>query len=358
MKDYAHGGDIYTAGERYDKVYDFSANINPLGMPKKAEAAAACAVSSCEHYPDPLCRRLTEKISAAEKVSANQVVCGNGAADLIFRLALALRPKKAMVCSPTFSEYAQSLKSSGSRVVYHTLQEERDFRLTEDILLQIEAEEGLELLFLCNPNNPVGDLTERSLMERILCLCRERGITVVVDECFMELTGRADAFSLTGKLNRYENLLILKAFTKTYAMAGLRLGYLLSANEELLDRVFAFGQPWSVSTPAQEAGIAALCEEGYLDKSLALIREEKIRLCRALTAKGCRVFSPEANYIFFFCENGEGFRRAMAEQGILIRSCSNYRGLSGNYLRIAVRTPEENDYFIQRMEELDLWQKQ
>ena len=358
MKHYTHGGDIYTAGERYEKVYDFSANINPLGMPKEAETAAARSLSSCEHYPDPLCRRLTEKISAVEKVKSNQVVCGNGAADLIFRLALALRPGKSMVCAPTFSEYEQGLKSSGSQVVYHILREEEGFHLTEDILLQIEAEDGLDLLFLCNPNNPVGDLTDRTLMERILSVCRDKDIIVVVDECFMDLTGKAEAFSLTGKLSQYENLMILKAFTKSYAMAGLRLGYLLSANEELLDKVFAFGQPWSVSTPAQEAGRAALCTEGYLKKALILISREKKRLCQALRGKGFRVFPPEANYIFFFCEKGEQFRTAMAEKGILIRSCGNYPGLSENFLRIAVRTPEENDYFIQMMEELDLWQKQ
>lgn len=352
MKQYTHGGNVYALKDKHKRIYDFSANINPLGVPESVVKAASKSLENCFHYPDPMCGELVEKIASYEGVKKEYIVCGNGAADLIFRMALTVKPKVTMVNAPTFSEYESAATMAESKVIYNLLKEENDFKTDEIIIEKIEEAEGLELLFLCNPNNPVGDLTHRKLLLKILDICKEKNIYVAVDECFIGFTEKEDEYSLKSFLGQYENLIIIKAFTKNFAMAGLRLGYIMSSNIGLLDKIFSCGQPWSVSTPAQAGGIAALDEREYFKRALKLIKPERKRLVDALKRKGCKVFEPSANYIFFKCKDGETFRKAMEEKGVLIRSCGNYHGLDEDYLRIAVRTHEENSYFIDAMEEL------
>ncbi|MEG2989662.1 MAG: aminotransferase class I/II-fold pyridoxal phosphate-dependent enzyme, partial [Oscillospiraceae bacterium] len=188
-------------------------------------------------------------------VATEQVLCGNGAADLIFRLAYGLRPQRALITAPTFSEYRQALEAVNCKVLSHRLLAENDFALTEGILNDITEE--LDICFLCTPNNPTGRVIEAALMERILARCAENQVLLVVDECFLELTAESNE-GLAGRLDRYPNLVLLRAFTKSYAMPGLRLGYCLTANAELLEKLARCGQPWSVSGPAQAAGLAAL----------------------------------------------------------------------------------------------------
>ena len=155
MKAYTHGGDILTAKMGFQgEIVDFSANLNPLGMPESVRRAAAAAVKGAVHYPDPLCRVLTEGIARRDGVEREWVLCGNGAADLIFRLAFALRPKRALVTAPTFSEYQEAMEAAGSEVVYHRLTPDNDFNLTDAVLEDLDGR--LEMAFFCTPNNPTG----------------------------------------------------------------------------------------------------------------------------------------------------------------------------------------------------------
>ena len=256
MKESTHGGDLVAARAVWGgEVLDFSANLNPLGMPESVRQAAVGAVKEAVHYPDPLCRALSAAIARRDDVAPEQVLCGNGAADLVFRLAFSERPRRALVTAPTFSEYEEAVSAAGCRVVRHVLDPERDFDLTEAVLDDLEP--GLDLAFFCTPNNPTGRVIRRELMEAILEKCRAAGIRLVVDECFLALSDGGEEASLAGYLEQYPNLLLLRAFTKSYAMPGLRLGYCLSADTALLDRLSRCAQPWSVSGPAQAAGLAA-----------------------------------------------------------------------------------------------------
>ena len=170
MKAYTHGGDILTAQTGFQgEIVDFSANLNPLGMPESVRRAAAAAVKGAVHYPDPLCRMLTEGIARRDGVKREWVLCGNGAADLIFRLAFAQRPKRALVTAPTFSEYQEAMEAAGSEVVYHRLTPDNDFNLTDAVLEDLDGR--LEMAFFCTPNNPTGQPIARGLMERILERC-------------------------------------------------------------------------------------------------------------------------------------------------------------------------------------------
>lgn len=336
-----HGGDVYSR----EVKLDFSANLNPLGIPEAVRAAAAGA--DFTHYPDTRCMALVHALSAYEGVPAENIVCGNGAADVIYRIVGALRPKRALLCAPTFSEYEKALVERDCAVSYHILREEDGFALSENILPEISA--GVDMLFLCSPNNPVGNVIEPRLLERIIGKCRECGVIIVVDECFLDFT--ANGFSAKNCL--FPNVIVIKAFTKICAMAGLRLGYALFGDERCAHSVRECGQPWSVSAPAQAAGVAAarvLSETDFLARTRALIAEERDFLEGELARLGFEVFPSSANFLLF--KGAENLAAALLERGIAIRSCRDYRGLDEHFFRIAVRTHEENERLTKALSDI------
>lgn len=345
-----HGGDIYD----YDRpLLDFSANINPFGMPEEVAMAAREAVADCHRYPDPQCRELRRAIGQMESVPPGWVFCGNGAADVIFRLILACRPKRAMVTAPTFSEYEKALETSDCQVNHWILFPEHDFLVKEDILDAIQP--GLDMLFLCSPNNPTGMIVPPDRMKRILSRCTKTNTRLVVDECFLSLS---DGVPLTRELENHPNLILLRAFTKSYAIPGLRLGYGLSSDEALLRRCGECGQPWGVSSVAQAAGIAACACPDWPKQTRDFLRQERPRLKSGLEALGLRVWQGQANFLLFQAKNDIYLKNRMLEKGILIRSCANYIGLGPDYYRVAVRKSQENDILLQVLKEVLPWQKQ
>ncbi len=347
-----HGGDRLGAalesGKAQEELLDFSANINPMGMPSGIRKAF---LESCEeilHYPDPLCRRLREALAKEERTASDKVLCGNGGADLIYRLVFALKPGEALVTAPCFAEYEEALKQAGSRIRYFRLP--ADMELGEDFTDAVT--EGLDLIFLCNPNNPTGLLTRRELLVSVLKKAGDCGARVCVDECFLDFVRERDGYSLTGMLDRYPNLIILKSFTKLYAIPGLRLGYVLCADRELLARMEKAGQPWPVSGPAQEAGLAALKEIGFREQTLELVDRERGFLKKGLEEMGCFVYEGRANFLCFRVQGEEALYEKLLSSGILIRRCGNYRGLSTDTYRAAVRSHEENIKFLKAMRQI------
>lgn len=335
-----HGGDIYDGGI----ALDFSANVSPLGTPRSVTDAIERALPELYRYPDPYCRTLVQTISEYEGVPKNFVLCGNGASELIYAYCEAVRPKRAMELAPTFSEYSLALRRTGCEVVRFALKQEENFDLRENFL-PILAREELDALFLCNPNNPTGRLIADDLLEEILRICREKNIALFVDECFLSLSdGGVD---LTPSLSDFLQLFILKAFTKSFGMAGLRLGYGLSADEALLRKMSAAVPPWNVSTLAQAAGVAALGDAEFLERNRAVIRAERPRLEERLRELGFWVCPSQANYILFRGEAGLADR--LRERGAAIRDCANFEGLGPGWYRAAVRLREENDALLDAM---------
>ena len=350
LKESTHGGDLVSARVLWaGEVLDFSANLNPLGMPEGVRRAAAEGVEEAVHYPDPLCRALSAAIARRDGVAPGQVLCGNGAADLVFRLAFSEGPRRALVTAPTFSEYEAAVSAAGCTVVRHILDRARNFDLTGAVLDELTPE--LDLAFCCTPNNPTGRVIDRGLLEAILEKSRAAGVRLVVDECFLALSDGGEAAGLAGYLEPYPNLLLLRAFTKSYAMPGLRLGYCLSADGALLDRLSRCAQPWSVSAPAQAAGLAAAAEPSHPRLARALIARERSRLMRALEGLGLEVIPSAANYLLFRAPGITDLRERLLRRGVLIRSCADYPGLGEDDYRIAVRLQEENEQLIRAMKE-------
>lgn len=344
-----HGGDWAGYEAEYgEKPLDFSSNISPLGLPTGVRTALEGVLEEADRYPDPLCRGLRGAVAKAEGADPAWCLCGSGAADLIYRAVLAKRPLRALVTAPTFAEYEAALELAGCRVDHSVLKEENGFLLGEDFLRAITPD--MDMVFLCEPNNPTGRTTPRTLLARVLERCRAAGALLVVDECFGDFLADPAAHTMKGWLADHENLLILKAFTKLYAMAGVRLGYCLSSDADLLENMRRAGPPWAVSSLAQAAGTAALKETEYAERVRALVRAERPRLAGELDRLGFRVIPGEANYLLFFSPTPlvEPLRR----RGILLRDCGNYQGLGGGWYRTAVRTRAENRRLIAALEEI------
>lgn len=344
-----HGGDWagYRARFGHDAL-DFSANVSPLGLPQGVADAIVAALPTADRYPDPLCRELCTALSRAEQLPEPWILCGNGAADLIYRLAWALKPRRALLPAPTFAEYAAALESVGCEVKRKTLHEADDFAVTEAFVQAVN--QSIDLVFLCQPNNPTGQITPPELVQRLVRRCADCGAVLVVDECFLDFLQQRDALTAKPLLQAAPNLVILKAFTKLYAMAGVRLGYALCANTALLAKMQAAGQPWGVSSLAQAAGAAALRETAYADAVRALIADQRPRLAAGLRALGLQVIEGSANYLLFRAPETLG--AALQQRGVCLRSCGNYPGLSAGWYRTAVRTAPENEQLLQTMREV------
>ncbi len=344
-----HGGDTEGYRLEYGRApLDFSANCNPLGVPESVPAAVLEAAQTADAYPDPLCRRLGAALAEKLNLAPGHILFGNGAADLIFRLALSEKPRKALVTAPTFAEYELSLQTAGCLTTRHPLLKTKDFAVTETILDRISPE--IDMAFICNPNNPTGRTVDPSIMLRILKACKQNDTLLIVDECFNAFLDSPEGHSLKKYLPDFKNLVILDAFTKLYGMAGIRLGYCLSSNKKLLTRMKNAGQPWAVSSLAQAAGLAALGETDYVARARQLIADERAYLLKALDLPGLEVFGGEANFLFFRAEIPDLASR-LRQRGILIRDCGNYYGLSAGYYRIAVRTHEENETFAEALKQ-------
>ncbi len=341
MNKHIHGGNIYT----YRDCLDFSANCNPLGTPESIKEAVRGSLEHLGDYPQVGYAPLKEALGKYEDMDPEHIICGNGAAELIFSLCQAVRPKRALIPIPTFAEYEQALASVGCEVEHVLLREEDTFQMQESFIDWLHRD--LDMVFLCNPNNPTGILADREFLFRVLRNCRELGILLVVDECFLDFIKEPGKYSLKAQLPRYHNLFILKAFTKRYAMAGVRLGYGLSENRELLEKMAQVTQPWNISVMAQAAGIAALKECSYVEQGRKLVFEEAVYLKEGLKELGFRVYPSEANYIFF--RGKPGLFEKGIQNGVILRDCSNYPGLSDGYYRIAVRTRAENEKLLEAL---------
>lgn len=339
---YTHGGDIFSlAGE----VLDFSINLNPVGMPPCALEAAQRSLAQPACYPDPFSRELTEAIARRDGISKQNILCGNGASDLLDRLVRALRPRRALITAPTFLEYEKFLKLTNCKVNFHYKIEKENFCLRDNILSEITRE--MDLVILCDPNNPTGRLIDLPLLQAILSHCRKVGALLVVDQCFLDLTS-VQPGRLVDEL-KGGGLLLLRALTKSYAMAGLRVGYCLSGDLPLLERMAQLGQPWPVSTPAQAAAAAALNEApDWPQRSLDLIVQQRQHIAEALNAFGAKVFPSDANFLLLRWRD-DTLKEKLLNHGILIRQCGDFRGLGPDYFRIAVRTVPENDRLIQAL---------
>lgn len=337
-----HGGNIY--GNEIE--YDFSVNLNPLGPPESVRDALAAALNHVEEYPDPEYRELRRGLANYWQLAEEQLVPGNGASELIPGIIRTLSPKNCMVTAPCYSGYETALNTAAPSCRIHRipLRAEDDFTLPENICQEI-ARVKPNLLILTNPNNPNGKRISANRLREIVDACRPAGTVLLVDECFLALSD-GDEDSLIHCI-RSEALpaVVLRAFTKTFAIPGVRLGYAV-CSAPMAERIRRELPEWNLSVFAQYAGTAALeaaagGTSGYLAASVEMVAREREYLMAELESLGFRVFPSDANYILFQSRDRE-LHQKLLDKGILIRDCRDYHGLTAGFYRTAVRTHQEN----------------
>lgn len=342
--EYIHGGDIYT----YEGMTDFSVNINPFGPSGQVLEAVRTEAAHIGAYPDSRCRKLRSALSERYGISEENFIFGNGAAELIFSAVFAGRPRRAVLTAPSFAEYAMALEAAGCEVVYHYVGEEESFRLTERYMEELT--EDVDMIFLCSPDNPSGQVIDLPLLDRIIGRCGELGIRAVIDQCFCEFLEWSYSILPVEAVLDKPWVLLLRAFTKMHAMPGLRLGYGICSDRAFLEKMELVTQPWNVSVPAQAAGLAALSETERVQRTRAYVARERRRIEKELEHMGITYYPSAVNYILLYSRYD--LSALLKEHNILIRDCSNYEGLRKGYYRIAVKMRKENDMLLKALREI------
>jgi threonine-phosphate decarboxylase len=338
----AHGDLVSRSlGVRVGELLDFSQNINPLGAPKDAlEAARRALYEDSSRYPDLEYTGLREALAAYLGVGAELVVPTNGGAEALFLAARAAGTGgKALVLEPTFSEYAAAAAASGKEPVRRVARREEDFEWDSTPLRDLE---GVSVVFLCNPNNPTGDLLDRGAVLEVAARVVEAGAVLVVDEAFADFVPE---ISVTDMVDR--GLWVARSFTKFFAIPGLRLGCLVCDDA---GRVQTLQPSWPVNSVAAAAGIAAAEDKGFAEASrveVARLREDLFGALDALP--GLQPFPGAAN--FLLVRGPHGFPERLARRAVLVRGCGPFYGLGPEFFRVAVRSAEENGRLVAAIRE-------
>lgn len=341
-----HGGNLRRAQEIYglDSFIDLSANINPFGPPSGVWAALQEGMKDIVNYPDPECQALKKTLSRYLGLPAEMIMVGNGAGELIFTIVQALKPKKVAIPIPTFSEYERAAHSVGAEVSYIPLGAEgwaKYNRIDEVDQMWREYLEGCDLLFLCSPHNPTGSVLEKRTFEQILTITKESGCRILFDESFLDFLPDESRKSTRAYLGANEHLIVLYSLTKFYSLPGLRLGTVF-AHQPLLTLCEQFRDPWSVNVLAQRAGITALQDLRYPDEVREKLRESRSYFYREFELCGfsdLRLWPTSVNFALIELLNhssGELIQH-LGRLGILVRNCASFSGLSGEFIRVAIK---------------------
>jgi threonine-phosphate decarboxylase len=358
VKPCVHGAEVLSAAEqsglRAEDILDFSSSVNPLGPSKRALDAALGAFVQVSAYPDSNSNTLRRVIAGHFGTRMENVIVGNGSTELMYLFSEVFvgMGDKVVMPAPTFGEYESAVCRTGERPVFVKLN--RDFGIDYESL---KGElRGAKVVFLCNPNNPTSIVIPRMILTDIVEEALAQDALVFLDEDFLEFVENEEKHSLTGNIARYPNLFVLRSFTKIYGLTGLRVGYGVG-NEEIVNILLRAKIPWNVNCVAQAAAVAALEDEEHLRVTLELIKREKMWLASELSAfRGFRFSMPDANF-FFIDVRDSGFtalklKDEMLRHGFLIRDCSSFRGLDEFFIRVAIKTHEENARLVEAFKQV------
>ena len=343
----AHGG-IFSSGiENNSSLLDFSSNVNPLGFPSKVRDVFK-NLSDISVYPDPDSNELRTHLQKYTGIPKNQIVVGNGATEIIYNYCNAfLRKQEVLIPIPTFGEYESAAKLNGAKLnFFKTMNLNKNLSEFQDMISKKSC------VFLCNPNNPTGVLIKRKNMLKILESAHDKSVMVFLDECFIELVPTGNE-SIISYLKEFDNLFILRSLTKSFGLAGLRIGYGLG-NKKIIKILQKIKIPWNVSWIAQKSSIKALSDKLHLSKTLNLIRNESKFLSDSISKiTGFTCYDSDTNFILIKSKiKSNQIQDKLLKKNILIRDCSTFRGLDNNFIRIAVRTHKENLKLVEALRAL------
>lgn len=339
-----HGGRLLEFSKSGKKYIDFSASINPYGIDPNLKDILKESIDILVHYPNQDYSEIKALISRKHDVSEESIYLGNGANSILFRL-FSIFDKELNICIPTpsFETYRLAAESVSANIVYYDM---NGFKITNEIFDILS--DNIDVLVLTNPNNPTGYLIEEELLQRLLEYCKAENIFVLLDECFLEFVLDGEKYSQISNLSKYTNLAILRSLTKLYAFPGLRFGYLLTENKKIIENLKKLTPSWDINTLALEAAKFSLTQD--MSQVVLKIQKEKSILLNNLKSVGIEVFDSKAN--FLLCRYKKNLSNALLNQGVIVRDCSDYRGMDDTYFRVAVRTNSDNMILFENIKEL------
>ena len=382
-----HGGNIYKIfrEKNIKEILDYSSNINPYGIPESLKKRITENLEILERYPDPDYVELREKLAYLNKVDISNIILGNGATEIIFLFMKVINPKKILIVSPTFGEYERAVKATERvedssilrdsnkkkydeksfgkqkiEIEHFELKENDDFKLNITNLKN-ELEKKYDLLIMCNPNNPTGKFLKLDKTEEILKECNKYNTKLFIDEAFIDFLKDGIKESIINTKENKQNLFVTRAFTKFFAIPGLRLGYGIYFDKKLEKRISEKKEPWSVNNIAEMAGLTVLDDTKYIEETLKWIAEEKTYVYEKLNEiNGIKPYKTEVNFITVKIENNfilkglnvKILRGKMIEKGILIRDASNFNFLDERFFRLAIKNRKNNDRVIETLKKI------
>ena len=350
-KDHFHGSDL----EKIEKIYgikkediiSFSANVNPLGISTKLKEGIKEHIDCITTYPDREYASLRNCIAQYCGCEAESVIVGNGSTELISLFVKIENPKKALILGPTYSEYEREISLVGGKTIYYPLKEENDFVLdTKDFISKLT--EDIDMVIICNPNNPTGTAISSADMRKILDACMACHIFVMVDETYVEFAEDVSKISAVGLTRTYGNIAILRGTSKFFAAPGLRLGYAICSNADLISEINKRKDPWTINSIAVVAGTLMFTDQEYINKTRGLITSERDRMYKLFEESSrFKPYKPEGNFMLLKIledglTSGELFDRCI-KKGLMIRDCSTFPYLGENYIRFCFMNPSDND---------------
>ena len=363
-----HGSDLEKIADYYhldkEKIVLFGANVNPLGLSRQVKKDLAEHLDIISSYPDRDYTDLKKAIAAYTNTSPEHIVVGNGSTELISLLISQRAPKRALLLGPTYSEYARELNLVGGTLEYYNLKEEQDFRLDiSDLTDTLKSD--IDLLIICNPNNPTSSAISTADMKKLLTVCRSLGIFVMIDETYIEFAPEGTSLSAVSLVpefdiaeitaipltDEFDNVMVIRGVSKFFAAPGLRFGYGLTSNQAFLQTLLTHQNPWSLNSVGAYAGERMLKDTDYIQKTWSLIDSERTRMCTELSGLDTvKIYPAYANFVLVkilkeVLTSFDVFEKAI-HQNLMIRDCSSFESLNGEYVRFCIMNPEDNDRLL------------
>ncbi len=359
-QDHFHGSDLEKIesiyGIKKEDIVSFSANVNPLGLSSRLRHSLADHLDAITSYPDREYTSLRKVIAAYCDTEYDRIIVGNGSTELISLFIQIEHPAKAMIIGPTYSEYEREISLGGGTSLYFPLKESADFKLDLE-KLESQLNESIDLLVICNPNNPTSSAISRKDMRSILDICKQHDIYVMVDETYIEFAENYDEINAIPLTNYYNNIVILRGISKFFAAPGLRLGYAITGNKDLIKAVNTKQNPWTINSLAEIAGSLMFTDEAYIRQTKELISGERQRIIAALREmKELKVYEPTANFVLVRIlrddVTADSMFDAAIRQKMMIRNCSTFPFLDNKYIRFCFMMPEDNDRLLSCIKEI------
>lgn len=351
-----HGGNVEEIAKQLnipaEKFKDFSANINPLGLPKSLRKILVQSLSDIETYPDPSYSDLKKAIARHLNVSPDDIFVGNGATQVLDESICVKKASDALVLAPTFGEYERLFARQGIHVHHYKLQEKNNFALSVNDLLQyLKNHPAITVICLTNPNNPSGQLTKSQEIRKVAAFCNRHHCLLILDEAFIDLTvGQQESF--VAQMKTEDQVYVIRAATKFFAIPGLRLGYCITKNPRLKELLRRQEDAWSVNALANVFGQNMFADQKYIDSTHEWLNTQQPALYKALKdVSGLKVYPSSTNFFLFRCADAN-LRQELIQKKIIIRQCDDYPGLGSNYYRVAVKSASDNALLVKALKEV------